>query len=104
MARELAQVSRARMKEQVLEQLAAIEAELYALAIIGVLSSVIAAFYYLRIGYFMYFGEETEGLDTGSSPVLWGFLMASAAIMVLGVANFFGVEAWAATAAATLVN
>jgi NADH-quinone oxidoreductase subunit N len=52
----------------------------------------------------MYFEEETEGLDTGSSPVLWGFLMVSAAIMVVGIVNFFGVEAWAATAAATLVD
>jgi NADH-quinone oxidoreductase subunit N len=36
--------------------------------------------------------------------VLWGFLVASAAIMVLGIANMFGVEAAAAAAAATLVN
>ena len=43
--------------------LAAIEAELYALAIIGVLSSVVAAFYYLRIIKLMYFDEATEPLD-----------------------------------------
>ncbi|MEE9141021.1 MAG: NADH-quinone oxidoreductase subunit NuoN [Alphaproteobacteria bacterium] len=42
--------------------LAAIEAELYALAVIGVLSSVVAAFYYLRIVRLMYFDEPTEPL------------------------------------------
>ena len=38
------------------------------------------------------------------SVVLWGFLMASAAVMLLGVINMFGVEGAAAAAAATLVN
>jgi NADH-quinone oxidoreductase subunit N len=31
-------------------------------------------------------------------------LVASAAIMVVGVVNLFGIEAWAAAAAATLVD
>jgi NADH-quinone oxidoreductase subunit N len=52
----------------------------------------------------MYFGEEREALDSGGSPVLWGALMASAAIMVFGVINLFGIEGLAAAAAATLVN
>ena len=43
--------------------LAAIESELYALAIIGVLSSVVAAFYYLRIIKLMYFDEASEAFD-----------------------------------------
>merc|ERR1712159_985625 len=38
--------------------LAAMESELYALAIIGVLSSVIAAFYYIRIIKVMFFGTS----------------------------------------------
>jgi NADH-quinone oxidoreductase subunit N len=43
---------------------AAINAELYALAIVGVLTSVIAAFYYLRIIKIMYFDAPVEeGLD-----------------------------------------
>lgn len=41
--------------------LAAINAELYALAIIGVLSSVVAAFYYLRIIKIMWFDEPVGG-------------------------------------------
>ena len=53
----------------------------------------------------MYFGVESEeGIDEVGSPILTGFLLASAAIMVLGIANMFGVEAAAASAAATLVN
>ena len=83
---------------------AAYDAGLGWLAIAGVIASVIGAFYYLRIVYYMYFGEDKEGLDGGMNPVLWGFLMASAGVMVLGVINLFGVESMAAAAAATLVN
>jgi len=43
--------------------LAAIEAELYALAIIGVLTSVVGAFYYLRIIKIAYFDDLAEPLD-----------------------------------------
>ncbi|MCA0963437.1 NADH-quinone oxidoreductase subunit NuoN [Salipiger bermudensis] len=75
------------------------------LAVAGVIASVISAYYYLRIVFFMYFGEEREeALDTGGSPVLWGCLMVSAFLMVAGVVNLFGVEGAAAAAAATLVN
>ncbi|MEO9782525.1 MAG: NADH-quinone oxidoreductase subunit NuoN [Sedimentitalea sp.] len=74
------------------------------LAVAGVIASVIGAFYYLRIVYYMYFGEEGAELETNSSPVLWGFLMASAAVMLLGVINMFGVEGAAAAAAATLLK
>ena len=74
------------------------------LAVAAVIAAVIGAFYYLRIVFLMYFGEDAEALDSGISPVLWGFLMASAAIMVVGIINLFGVEAIAATAAAALVN
>ncbi|APZ54881.1 NADH-quinone oxidoreductase subunit NuoN [Salipiger abyssi] len=84
---------------------AAYGAGLVWLAVAGVIASVIGAFYYLRIVYYMYFGEDREdALDAGGSPLLWGFLMASAAIMVVGVVNLFGVEGAAAAAAATLVN
>jgi NADH-quinone oxidoreductase subunit N len=42
---------------------AAIEGELYILAVIGVLTSVVAAFYYLRIVKIMYFTAEESELD-----------------------------------------
>lgn len=83
---------------------AAYEAGLVWLAVAGVVASVIGAFYYLRIVYYMYFGEETEGLDGGKSTVLSGFLVASAAIMLIGVVNLFGIETPAAAAAAVLVH
>jgi len=83
---------------------AAVDANLTWLAVVGVVASVVAAFYYLRIVYYMYFGDESEPLDSSSTPVLWGLLMVSAAAMVIGVINLFGIETAAAAAAATLVN
>ncbi len=43
--------------------LAAVEAGFFALAIIGVLASVVAAFYYIRIVKVMYFDDAVEPLD-----------------------------------------
>jgi NADH-quinone oxidoreductase subunit N len=83
---------------------AAYEAGLAWLAVLGVIASVIGAFYYLRIVYYMYFGEEGEALDKGKSPVLWVMLMGSAAIMLVGVVNLFGIEAPALVAAETLLR
>jgi NADH-quinone oxidoreductase subunit N len=75
------------------------------LAVAGVLASVIGAFYYLRIVYFMYFGAPQEDqLDRNASPVLWGALMVSAAVMVFGVVNFFGIDPLARAASLALVN
>ncbi len=84
--------------------LAAVDAGLVWLAVLGVIASVIGAFYYLRIVYLMYFGAEESELDKGGPGVLWGFLAVSAAAMVFGVVNLFGVEGAAAAAAAALVN
>jgi NADH-quinone oxidoreductase subunit N len=43
--------------------LPAVEAGLYVLAVIGVLTSVVACYYYLRIVKLMYFDEAGEGFD-----------------------------------------
>lgn len=43
--------------------LAAIEAGLYGLAVIGVLSSVVGAFYYIRVVKVMYFDEPADAFD-----------------------------------------
>jgi NADH-quinone oxidoreductase subunit N len=83
---------------------AAYEGGLAWLALAGVLASVISAYYYIRIVYFMYFGEEGEVLDRRMAGTQWAVLMASAAIMLLGVINLFGVEPLAAAAAVTLVD
>ncbi|VVB45297.1 NADH-quinone oxidoreductase subunit N [Beijerinckiaceae bacterium RH AL1] len=52
---------------------AAIHAHLFVLAVIGVLMSVVAAFYYLRIVKFMYFDEAGVPFDR-QSPLLQGVL------------------------------
>lgn len=82
---------------------AAYEGGLAWLAIAGVVASVIGAFYYLRIVFYMYFGEEGDALDAPRSMVQQVLLMASAAIMLLGIVNFFGVDAAAQAAAAALM-
>jgi len=83
---------------------AAVDAGLIWLAVLGVIASVIGAFYYLRIVYLMYFGEPADVLDGTMPPLHWAALGISSAAMVLGVVNLFGVDALAAAAAATLVN
>ncbi|PQO24520.1 NADH-quinone oxidoreductase subunit NuoN [Rhodobacteraceae bacterium WD3A24] len=83
---------------------AAVEAGLGWLAVAGVIASVIGAFYYLRIVYYMYFGEEGDALDRAMPAAQWGLLMASAVIMVAGVVNLFGIEGFADAAAQTLVR
>ncbi|WP_336098380.1 NADH-quinone oxidoreductase subunit NuoN [Roseovarius sp. CH_XMU1461] len=83
---------------------AAYEGGLAWLAIAGVVASVIGAYYYLRIVFFMYFGEEREPLDRPQSPVLWGFLVASAGVMTVGIVFLFGIENVAQAAALSLIK
>ena len=83
---------------------AAVDAGWTWLAVAGAVASVIGAFYYLRIVYFMYFGAEQEPADSRMAPVQWVMMVGVAAIMVLGVVNLFGIEASAATAAQALVR
>ncbi|MCB1500472.1 MAG: hypothetical protein KDK07_11910 [Bauldia sp.] len=84
--------------------LAAVNADMVLLAVAGAVASVIGAFYYLRIVYFMYFGAETDGLETRMVPAQWVLLMASAIVMVAGVVNLLGIEGAAALAAEVLVR
>ena len=83
---------------------AAVDANMAWLAIAGVIASVIGAFYYLRIVYLMYFGEEKDLLDGKMSTSGWVTLMVSALLMILGVINLFGIEEIALAAASTLFN
>ncbi len=86
---------------------AAFDAGLGWLAIAGVVASVIGAFYYLRIVYYVYFGDDTDGLNGKMPKVLWFFAVATSAIVLLawvpGI-NLFGIETAAEAAAQTLVN
>ena len=83
---------------------AAITSELYLLATAGVIASVIGAFYYLRIIYYIYFGENPRVLDQTHSLFNQTVLVISALAMVLGVVNLFGLEFISEIAANALVN
>ena len=83
---------------------AAVDAGMVWLAVAGAVASVIGAFYYLRIVFFMYFGKDVEGASSRMAPAQWLMLVTVAAVMVLGIVNLFGVEPAAALAAQSLVG
>lgn len=83
---------------------AAVDAGMVWLAIAGAVASVIGAFYYLRIVYFMYFGAEQVPVQSRMSAVQWVMLVAVAAVMVLGIVNMFGLEPVALNAAEALIG
>jgi NADH-quinone oxidoreductase subunit N len=83
---------------------AAVDADMAWLALAGAVASVIGAFYYLRIVFFMYFGKENDGMESRMSPAQWAMLVAVAVIMVAGIVNLFGIEPAAAIAAEALVR
>jgi NADH-quinone oxidoreductase subunit N len=59
-----------------------IEQSMYFLAVVGLLSTVVAAFYYLRLIKVMYFDEEKEKYDTDHS--IWlKFSLAASTILIL---------------------
>lgn len=63
--------------------LAALQAGLLTLAVVGVLSSVVAAYYYLRIVKLMYFDEEKEALGQQMMPGMKALLAVTAAMVLL---------------------
>ncbi|KRW97351.1 NADH-quinone oxidoreductase subunit NuoN [Paracoccus sp. PXZ] len=83
---------------------AAVDAGMGWLAVLGVIASVIGAFYYLRIVYYMYFGAETEGMTSRMGAVQYLALMVPALVMLVGAISMFGVDAAAGRAAETLVG
>ncbi len=83
---------------------AAVDAGLIWLAVLGMIASVIAAFYYLRIVYFIYFGEAEEPFAP-DIPVVQMIALAGAAVLMLAlVPELLGLEPMAALAADALVN
>ena len=58
--------------------LAAIDAKLTGLAVIGVVTSVVSAFYYLRVVKVMYFDEPAAGFDRPISAELKGVVFVTA--------------------------
>ncbi|MGE5477139.1 MAG: proton-conducting transporter membrane subunit, partial [Bacteroidales bacterium] len=62
--------------------MAAVNAGLYTLAIVGLLTSVVSAFYYLRIIKVMYFDEAGEAFDRSGSAAL-SLVMVLSTLVVL---------------------
>ncbi|MCX7366870.1 MAG: NADH-quinone oxidoreductase subunit NuoN, partial [Alphaproteobacteria bacterium] len=62
--------------------IAALEARLFMPAVLGVLASVVASYYYLRIVKVMYFDEPTDALDYGSGFAVNRLVAFAAAILV----------------------
>jgi NADH-quinone oxidoreductase subunit N len=80
--------------------LAAIQAGLNVLAVIGVLASVVSAFYYIRIIKVMFFDQPTEAFDR-VTPTLRIVLIATVFVISLGFiagSPFFDLSANAASA------
>jgi NADH-quinone oxidoreductase subunit N len=77
---------------------AAIQAKLYPLAVIGVLSSAVAAYYYLRIVKVMYFDEPAQAFDK-AAPAL-RVVLAASGLLVLLLFAYPGIFIDATTAAA----
>ena len=63
---------------------AALNADLIPVAVIGVLTSIISAFYYLRVVWLMYF-EEGETETSMPWPLAWAISIAAVGTLFLGV-------------------
>ena len=69
---------------------AAVKSGLVWLAILGVINSVVSAYYYVRIIRVMFLEQPKEQEDSGISPVAWFALMVSGVAMIgIGVAPGF---------------
>ncbi len=80
--------------------LAAIEADLFALAVIGVLASCVGAFYYLRIIKIMWFDEPVGGFLPMAGELR--LVLSLSGLFVLGYMLIGGpIEAMAESAAKT---
>ena len=82
--------------------LAAVSAGLYTLAVIGVLTSVVGAFYYLRLVKLMYFDEPVETFDRPVGPAMAAVLTGSSLFTLLFFVYPAPLVAGASAAAAVL--
>jgi NADH-quinone oxidoreductase subunit N len=78
--------------------LAAIEAKLYALAVIGVVASVVGAYYYLRIVKLMWFDDAKGGFEKAAGELR--IVYALSGLFVIAFIFFGGMLGNAVTAAA----
>ena len=69
--------------------LAAVKSGLYVLAVIGVVASVVGAYYYLRIVKVIYFDEPAENFDAMDGEVKWVAYAGGAFVLLfVGFANY----------------
>jgi NADH-quinone oxidoreductase subunit N len=68
---------------------AAIEAQMYVLAVVGLVNSVIGAYYYVKVLVAMYMREPAPGADTAqpmrSGMVVTALLVAAALVLIIGI-------------------
>lgn len=83
--------------------MAAINAQLYTLAIIGVVASVVGAYYYLRIVKVIYFDEPAPAFDRAVGPGLGTVLALSSVFTLFFVVGAAPLVNAASVAAKTLV-
>jgi len=62
----------------------AFDAELYALALIGLANTVLAAYYYLRVIVYLFMREPVPGAPA-AEPMRSGFVRAAVLLAALGV-------------------
>ena len=84
--------------------MAAISAKFYALAIIGVISSVVSAFYYLRIVKIIYFDPNYEKIEPNIEREISIIITISAIVTVLFLFYPTPIFTHAGIAAASLLN
>ncbi len=81
---------------------AAVGSELYTLAVIGVLTSVVSCFYYLRIVKLMYFDDAAEALDRNIGGEMKAVLAVCSVVILLFIFIPGPIAQPAAAAAASL--
>ena len=84
--------------------LAAVDSGLYILCIIGVVSSVVGAFYYLRIVKIMYFDEPVDNFEKPSSASMISLLSISGIFTTFFIVAPTPLISWAQHAASSIIQ
>lgn len=71
---------------------AAIDADLVTLAVVGVLTSVVSAFYYLRVVVNMYMEPGTPETQPETPSLRWALGITAAGTLILGILPYFMTE------------
>ena len=72
--------------------MAAIEAGFIWTVVLAVIGSVIGSFYYLRLIYYMYFGDTESTISIDMSRIEYLVFVFAGVFVLVGSLNFFGVD------------